>query len=93
MHLFDADDLRHTQSSFFISIVLVSLVTWVFAGIGLWVAGSPETQKKLNGAASTLWKRTAKPRTAGRTTPAEAAGGAEEKIGRDEADPEPRLGG
>lgn len=36
MHLFDYDELRKTQASFFITTVLVSLITWTFAGFALW---------------------------------------------------------
>jgi hypothetical protein len=39
MHIFDGDDLQKTQSSFYISAVLIALVTYVLSGLAVWWAG------------------------------------------------------
>jgi hypothetical protein len=42
MHLFDGDDLHKTQSSFYISAVLIALVTYVLSGVAVWWVGDLE---------------------------------------------------
>jgi hypothetical protein len=47
MHLFDGDDLRKTQSSFYISAVLIALVTYVLSGLAVWWVGDLERGQEL----------------------------------------------
>jgi hypothetical protein len=42
MHLFDGDDLQKTQSSFYISAVLIAVVTFVLSGVAVWWVGDLE---------------------------------------------------
>jgi hypothetical protein len=42
MHLFDGADLRKTQSSFYISAVLIAVVTYVLSGVAVWWVGDLE---------------------------------------------------
>jgi hypothetical protein len=44
MHLFDSEDPRKTQVSFYISTVLISLFTYAFAGLAVWWVGKRDQQ-------------------------------------------------
>lgn len=37
MHLSDNDELQKTQTSFFISMAIISDMTYAFTGFGLWI--------------------------------------------------------
>jgi hypothetical protein len=39
MHLFDSDELKNTQSHFFISTVLIATVTYILAALAAWFIG------------------------------------------------------
>ena len=47
MHLFDSKDPRKTQSSFYITIVLVSVVTYSLSGFAAWWIGESTLRQKL----------------------------------------------
>jgi hypothetical protein len=47
MHLFDGDDLQKTRSSFYISAVLIAIVTYVLSGLAVWWVGDLERGQEL----------------------------------------------
>jgi len=54
MHLFDSDDPRKTQASFYVSTVLIFLITYALAGLAVWWMGNLDQhigRNKLAGAA------------------------------------------
>ncbi|KAF2802242.1 uncharacterized protein BDZ99DRAFT_401745 [Mytilinidion resinicola] len=47
MHLFDSEDNHRTQASFYISTVLISILTYILSGFGAWWVGDSVRRQKL----------------------------------------------
>jgi hypothetical protein len=56
MHLFDKVDLKQTQTSFYITIVLVSLLTWIISASFIWGVNK---RQKGKGEWKNIWMNTA----------------------------------
>jgi len=58
MHLFDKVDLKQTQISFYITMVLVSLVTWIISATFIW---GVDRRQKLREKWKKIWDRSMQP--------------------------------
>ncbi|KAF2496714.1 hypothetical protein BU16DRAFT_340064 [Lophium mytilinum] len=47
MHLFDSESLHRTRTSFYVSTVLISVVTYVLSGFAAWWVGNSERRQRL----------------------------------------------
>jgi methylmalonyl-CoA mutase N-terminal domain/subunit len=55
MHLFDGADLHETQTSFYISAVLIAVVTYLLSGLAVWWVGDLEREQEMRDRWQ-LWK-------------------------------------
>jgi hypothetical protein len=47
MHLFDSSNPGKTQSNFYITTVLIAVVTYIFSGLAVWWVSESERREKL----------------------------------------------
>jgi hypothetical protein len=47
MHLFDGADLHETQTSFYVSAVLIAVITYLLSGVAVWWVGDLEREQEM----------------------------------------------